>query len=126
MTHRATVDFLLHDWLKAETLCQRERHAEHSRETFDAVLDLSEKIANEQFAPINRLTDEHEPTFDGVTVTLPKETPVAMAAFNEAGLMAASKDVELGGMQLPTVVEIASMSFFYKASVSLAAYPMLT
>jgi len=29
-------------------------------------------------------------------------------------------------MQLPTVVEIASMSFFYKASVSLAAYPMLT
>ena len=126
MTHRATVDFLLHDWLKAEALCQRERHAEHSRETFDAVLDLSEKIANEQFAPINRLTDEHEPTFDGVTVTLPKETPVAMAAFNEAGLMAASKDAELGGMQLPTVVEIASMSFFYKASVSLAAYPMLT
>lgn len=126
MTHRATVDFLLHDWLKAEALCQRERHAEHSRETFDAVLDLSEKIANEQFAPINRLTDEHEPTFDGVTVTLPKETPLAMAAFNEAGLMAASKDVELGGMQLPTVVEIASMSFFYKASVSLAAYPMLT
>jgi hypothetical protein len=51
MTHRATVDFLLHDWLKAEALCQRERHAEHSRETFDAVLDLSEKIANEQFAP---------------------------------------------------------------------------
>ena len=126
MTHRATVDFLLHDWLKAEALCQRERHAEHSRETFDAVLDLSEKIANEQFAPINRLTDEHEPTFDGVTVTLPKETAVAMAAFNEAGLMAASKDADLGGMQLPTVVEIASMSFFYKASVSLAAYPMLT
>jgi butyryl-CoA dehydrogenase len=29
-------------------------------------------------------------------------------------------------MQLPTVVEIASMSFFYKASVSLAVYPMLT
>ena len=101
MTHRATVDFLLHDWLKAETLCQRERHAEHSRETFDAVLDLSEKIANEQFAPINRLTDENEPTFDGVTVTLPKETPVAMAAFNEAGLMAASKDVSSAACNCP-------------------------
>jgi butyryl-CoA dehydrogenase len=126
MTHRATIDFLLHDWLKAEALCQRERHAEHNRETFDAVLDLSEKIASEQFAPINRLTDIHEPEFDGVTVTLPKETPVAMQAFNDSGLMAASKDAELGGMQLPTVVEIASMSFFYKASVSLAAYPMLT
>jgi len=126
MTHRATLDFLLHDWLKAEALCQRARHAEHNRETFDAVLDLSEQIADEQFAPINRLTDIHEPEFDGVTVTLPKETPLALQAFNEAGLMAASKDAELGGMQLPTVVEIASMSFFYKASVSLAAYPMLT
>jgi alkylation response protein AidB-like acyl-CoA dehydrogenase len=126
MTHRATVDFLLYDWLQAEALCQRERHAEHNRETFTAVLDLSEKIAQEQFAPINRLTDIHEPEFDGVTVTLPKETAVAIAAFNESGLMAASKDAEVGGMQLPTVVEIASMSFFYKASVSLAVYPMLT
>ncbi len=126
MTHRATLDFLLYDWLKAEQLCQRERHTEHSRETFDAVLDLSEKIALEQFAPINRLIDIHEPEFDGVTVTLPKETPVALQAFNDAGLMAASKDAELGGMQLPTVVEIASMSFFYKHSVALAAYPMLT
>jgi alkylation response protein AidB-like acyl-CoA dehydrogenase len=67
-----------------------------------------------------------EPEFDGVRVHLPKETPVALQAFNDAGLMGASKDAELGGMQLPTVVEMASMSFFYKASVSLAAYPMLT
>jgi alkylation response protein AidB-like acyl-CoA dehydrogenase len=126
MTHRATIDFLLHDWLKAEALCQRERHTEHNRETFDAVLDLSEKLAAEQFAPFNRLTDIHEPQFDGVTVTLPKETAQAMQAFNDAGLMAASKDADVGGMQLPTVVEMASMSFFYKASVSLAAYPMLT
>ena len=126
MSHRATVDFLLYDWLQAENLCQRPRHAEHNRETFTAVLDLSEKIAAERFAPLNRLTDIHEPEFDGVKVTLPKETPIALAAFSEAGLMAASKDAELGGMQLPTVVEIASMSFFYKASVSLAAYPMLT
>ena len=126
MTHRATVDFLLHDWLHADTLCDRERHAEHSRETFEAVLDLSEKLAAEQFAPLNRLIDIHEPEFDGVAVSLPAETPVALKAFGEAGLVGASKDAELGGMQLPTVVEIASMSFFYKASVGLAAYPMLT
>jgi alkylation response protein AidB-like acyl-CoA dehydrogenase len=126
MSHRATVDFLLHDWLNAAQLCQRERHAEHSRETFDAVLDLSEKLATEQFAPHNRLVDTHEPEFDGHAVTLPEVTPKALQAFSEAGLMAASKDAELGGMQLPTVVEIASMSFFYKASIALAAYPMLT
>jgi alkylation response protein AidB-like acyl-CoA dehydrogenase len=126
MSHRITLDFLLHDWLKAGALCEREFHAEHNRETFDAVLDLSEQIALDQFAPINRLTDIQEPEFDGIKVHLPAETAKALACFNEAGLMAASKSAEVGGMQLPTVVEMASMSFFYKASVALAAYPMLT
>jgi hypothetical protein len=75
MTQRATLDFLLYDWLKADALCERPRHAEHSRDTFDAVLDLGEKIATEQFAPINRLTDLQEPEFDGERVHLPAETP---------------------------------------------------
>ncbi len=126
MSHRATLDFLLHDWLQADSLCQRPYHADHSRDTFSAVLDLSEQIANEQFAPINRLTDIEEPEFDGVKVHLPAQTPLALQAFSDAGLMAGSKPAAVGGMQLPTVVEMASMSFFYKASVSLAAYPMLT
>jgi len=126
MTHRATIDFLLHDWLHAEALCQRERHTEHNRETFDAVLDLSEKLANEQFAPHNRLTDVQERGGGGTTGHPPKETPGAMEAFNDSGWRPGRKDADIGGMQLPTVVEIASMSFFYKASVSLAAYPMLT
>ena len=39
MSLRPTVDFLLYDWLAVHTLAQRERFAEHSRETFDAVLD---------------------------------------------------------------------------------------
>ena len=126
MSLRATLDFLLNDWLCVDELCARSRHAEHSHDTFTAVLDLSEKIAAEQFAPINRLIDVQEPEFDGERVHLPPQTPIALQAFNDAGLMAASKDEAVGGLQLPTVVEIASMSFFYQASVGLAAYPMLT
>ncbi|WP_374317190.1 acyl-CoA dehydrogenase [Aquabacterium sp.] len=126
MSHRATVDFLLHDWLKSDTLTARERYAEHNRETFTAVLDLSEKIAKEQFAPHNRLIDTQEPEFDGERVHLPAETPAALQAFIESGLTAAAQDAELGGMQLPMVVDMAAMSFFFKASVGIAAYPMLT
>ena len=126
MSYRATVDFLLYDWLNAEALCSRERHTEHSRETFEAVLDLSERIAREEFAPYNRLIDIHEPEFDGHVVRLPPETPRALAAFSASGLCAATHDTELGGMQLPTVVQVASMGFFHKASIALAAYPMLT
>jgi alkylation response protein AidB-like acyl-CoA dehydrogenase len=48
-----------------------------------------------------------------------------LKAFIDSGLMAAAKDADVGGMQLPTVVEMAAMSFFFKASVALGGYPML-
>ena len=37
---RRDLDFLLYEWLEVERLTTRPRFAEHSRETFDAVLDL--------------------------------------------------------------------------------------
>ena len=39
MNLRPTVDFLLYQWLEVPALAQRERFADHSRDTFDAVLD---------------------------------------------------------------------------------------
>ena len=54
---RATVDFLLNDWLQVEQLTARARFADHSAETFAAVLDTCERIAAEKYAPFNRLVD---------------------------------------------------------------------
>ena len=84
---RRDVDFLLFDWLKAAELTERERYAEHSRETFDAVLDLSETIATERFAPINRLLDANEPVVgeDG-KVVLPAELSEALAVYRDSGM----------------------------------------
>jgi hypothetical protein len=64
---RSTLDFLLYDWLQAQDLPQRGRFADHSRETFDAVLDTCERIARDKYAPFNRLVDTQEPA----TVTEP-------------------------------------------------------
>ena len=46
MKLRATLDFLLNDWLHTTELTQRPRFTDHSRETFDAVLDTCERIAS--------------------------------------------------------------------------------
>ncbi len=126
MSLRPTLDFMLYDWLNVEQLCQRPRHAEHNRETFDAVLDLSQKLADEQFAPYNRLVDVQEPEFDGERVHLPEQTEQALNAFRGTGLMAAAMDHEVGGMQLPTVVDMASRAYFCKASIGMSGYLMLT
>lgn len=123
---RELLDFLLFDWLQVETLCRRPRFAEHSRETFTAVLDTCERIARERFAPLNRLVDAQEPQFDGQQVTLPEGVGAALAAYVESGMLAAAQDMEAGGMQLPCTVEMAGNAFFSKASVGLSAYAMLT
>ncbi|WP_423601106.1 acyl-CoA dehydrogenase [Roseateles sp. MS654] len=123
---RQTLDFLLYDWLKVQDLGRRERFSEHSRETFDAVLDTCERIAREKFAPFNRLADTQEPRFDGERVHLPEATHEALAAYVESGMLAAAQDAEHGGMQLPCVIEMAANCFFSKASVAMGGYAMLT
>ncbi len=123
---RSTLSFLLYDWLQADALTKRTRFAEHSRETFDAVLDACERVARDKFAPFNRLSDTQEPSFDGERVTLPKATHEALAAYVELGMLAAAQDASVGGMQLPCTIEMAANSFFSKASVAMSGYAMLT
>ena len=120
------IEFLLYEWLDAESLTDRPRYADHSRETFDAALKTSEQIATDLFAPHNRKADLNEPRFDGKLVHLIPDVKPALDAFAAAGLMAAGQDYELGGMQLPTVVEKACMAWFMGANVATAAYPFLT
>ncbi|WP_374562867.1 acyl-CoA dehydrogenase [Ideonella sp.] len=116
---RPTIDFLLYDWLRADSLVERARFADHSRETFGSVLDASERLAREKFAPFNRLIDIEEPRFDGEKVILPQATHDAWKAFGESGMLSAAQDYEIGGMQLPYTVEAAANAFFAKASVGI-------
>ncbi len=123
---RQTLDFLLNEWLGVQDLTLRARFAEHSAETFAAVLDTCEKIAREKFAPIARLTDTEEPRFDGERVHLPAATKAATDAYVASGMLAAAQDYAIGGMQLPCVIEMAANAFFSKANVAIGAYAMLT
>ena len=112
MSLRPTLDFLLYQWLDAESLNQRERFTDHSRETFDAVFDTCERIAREKYAPFNRTVDTQEPHFDGEKVILPQATHEAQKAYAASGMLSAAQDYEIGGMQLPYTVEAAANAFF--------------
>ena len=120
------LEFLLYEWLDVEALTARERYAEHSRETFDAALDLSATVAERHFAPHNKRNDAEEPTFDGERVHLHPEIAAALKVFHETGLMSAGMPAEVGGMQLPAVVTMACFAWFQAANVSTSGYPFLT
>ena len=123
---RRDLDFLLYEWLRVDELTKRERFAEHSRETFDGVLDLCEQLAARYFAPHNKKSDANEPSFDGERVTVIGEVKEAWDAFAAADLMAMSMDQDLGGAQLPTTVADAAFAWFSAANVSTTGYLMLT
>ncbi|WP_226363729.1 acyl-CoA dehydrogenase [Pseudonocardia abyssalis] len=123
---RRDLDFLLHEWLDVAGLTSRGRFSEHSRETFDAVLDLSEQVATEQFAPHNRAADLAEPEFDGERVHMIPEVAKALEAFAGTGILSAGMDESVGGMQLPQTVAQACFLWFQAANVGTSAYPFLT
>jgi alkylation response protein AidB-like acyl-CoA dehydrogenase len=123
---RRDLDFLLYEWLRIDELTKRERFAEHSRETFDGVLDLCEQLATRYFAPHNKKSDANEPSFDGETVTVIGEVKEAWDAFAQADLISMAMDQGLGGAQLPTTVAEAGFAWFSAANVSTTGYLMLT
>jgi alkylation response protein AidB-like acyl-CoA dehydrogenase len=123
---RRDIEFLLFEWLGVDELTKHERFAEHSRETFEALLDLCEQLAARYFATHNKKSDTNEPSFDGETVTTIPEVKEAWAAFAQADLMGIAMDRRFGGAQLPTTVAQAGFAWFSAANVSTAGYLLLT
>jgi alkylation response protein AidB-like acyl-CoA dehydrogenase len=123
---RRDLDFLLYEWLCVDELTKRERFAEHSRETFDGVLDLCEQLATRYFAPHNKKSDANEPRFDGAKVTVIDEVKEAWDAFAAADLLGMAMDQNLGGAQLPATIAEAGFAWFSAANVSTTGYLMLT
>ncbi|MDP2132418.1 MAG: acyl-CoA dehydrogenase [Sulfuritalea sp.] len=124
--NRRDLEFQLFEVLDTEALTVHPRYAEHSKETFLAVLDTAQAMASEKFAPHNRKSDANEPSFGGGQVRMIPEVREALQAFCKAGFIAAAHDFERGGMQLPVTMTQAAFSLFSSANVATAAYPFLT
>jgi len=120
------LDFALWRVLDAEQLTRYDRFAEHGRETFDAVIETARRIAEEKFRPHAAKSDANEPYLENGKVVLIPEIKEAVAAFAEAGFMAAHHDAENGGMQLPWTIQQAAFAHFKAANVPTAGYPFLT
>ncbi len=127
LASRRNLDFTLYEWLDIENLTARPAYADHSRETFDALLDLSEKIATDKYLPTLKPGDRQEPWQDeqGDVHVLPAIRD-ALTASAEAGLFACGFPAELDGMAVPATVYWAAMGLLKAANVSAAGFMMLS
>jgi len=122
---RRDIDFLVFDWLRIEELFATPRFSIHDRSTIEATIDLFETLAATEFAPHNRKNDEIEPQLIDGRVVLNPEVATSTGAFRDAGLMAATQEENLGGMNLPTTIDQVGMAFMFAANPGSAGYPFL-
>ncbi|HEY0942012.1 MAG TPA: acyl-CoA dehydrogenase [Steroidobacter sp.] len=125
--NRRDLDFMLAEWLDVAPLFDHEPYQGHSSDTVTAVLDLAEQIATQRFLPHYRAADLNEPhLLEGGEVRVLPEIRAAVHAAAEAGLFGIAFAPELGGTQLPHVVQSATSAILMSANVATAAYMMLT
>ena len=98
---RRDLEFFLYEVFDAESRSDRERYVDHNRESFDAAMDIAEKIAEDYFVPIRKRVDLNQPDWDGEKVVMIPEIKAAYDAVAEAGLICPDQDYAMGGMQLP-------------------------
>ena len=118
--------FQLYDVLDVESLTTRSQFNDHSRETFDAALEASGRLAEERFRPHYHRSDAEEPRIVNGRVQLIPEIGAAIEAFAKSGLLCAVRPYSQGGMQLPWTVAQACYAHFHAANVSTFAYCFLS
>jgi alkylation response protein AidB-like acyl-CoA dehydrogenase len=122
---RRHLDFMLYELLHVEDLTRYPRFEAHTRETFDAAIELAHQIALSRFLPHNRKSDLNEPAMVDGKVELIPEIREAMDAYNDAGFAAVLADAGRGGMQMPFVAATACDIMFSAANPGTVAYPSL-
>ncbi|MEO8006185.1 MAG: acyl-CoA dehydrogenase family protein, partial [Betaproteobacteria bacterium] len=123
---RRNLDFLLYEVLKVEDLSRFERHQGQDRATYEAILDLYEKLATDYFLPHAAEADAKEPSFDGETVTVHPAAAPALQALAESGLLAATQSEQDGGFAVPHAIERAGIAYLTAANPGTAGYAFLT
>lgn len=126
IVNRRDLDFLMYETLKLDELLQSDRYSDYDREAIEAILDLSQSIAEEKFLPFAAHLDQNEPKYVDGKVELIPEVKEAIDAYKDAGLFLTGYDTELGGMQLPWIVHQALNAIFVTANTSVSNYTFLT
>lgn len=126
IVNRRDLDFQLYEVLGLSKLLETDRYNDYDREAVDAILDLSQSLAEEKFQPFAAKLDANEPKYvDGQVESIP-EVAQALAAYREAGFFATCYDADIGGMQLPWLVHQALNGILTCANGPVVSYPFLT
>jgi alkylation response protein AidB-like acyl-CoA dehydrogenase len=113
--NRKLIDFILNDVLDVTALTKADYYSEHSKETFDLAIDMTEGIAEKYLFPHLASSDRLVPQLKDGKLTVHPELKHFVKAAAEAGITGATLPFEYGGQQLPKTV-FGAMEYVQLAS----------
>ena len=98
---KRNIRFLLYEVFGVEELTKYDYFADHSRETFDMIIDTAHKLGMEFMYPVFQEMDANPPQYvDGIVKTHPI-VKTTMRDFGRDGWINAPIAYEYGGQQIP-------------------------
>ncbi|MCK7503183.1 MAG: acyl-CoA dehydrogenase family protein [Desulfobacterales bacterium] len=96
--------FLLYEMLDVEQLTKYPEFADHSRETFDMVMETAMKMGKDLFKPLLTEMDRNQPEYVGGEVKVHPQVRTILKECGEGGWIGSSFPAEWGGQQLPMII----------------------
>ncbi|WP_411031605.1 acyl-CoA dehydrogenase [Spongiimicrobium sp. 3-5] len=121
-----TLKYLLYDVHDLKGLLSYERFEDHDIASLNLFLDSVKEFSDRELFPYFREMDENPAYHKDGTVMVHKQVEVMMKKGGEMGLIAAPFDYEVGGLQIPLIVQTASTYIQDAANNHMPGYAGLT
>ncbi len=118
--------FLLYDVLHAEELTQREYFKEHTRESFDMILEAADDLSTRYLRPILVEMDRKPPYMENGRIKVHPHMRSIMKKCGEDGWISMAAPHHFGGQQVPFTILQAAGFIMGAANYDAMVYPFLT
>jgi alkylation response protein AidB-like acyl-CoA dehydrogenase len=118
--------FAIFDQLKISDLFACEKFSDYSEDTVELAINTAEKLAVNEYYPINSIGDKTGVTYNDGKAVVPAEFHAAYKKFCEGGWTAPAESYDYGGQQMPTMLNYLTQMLFFAANQSLMVYTCLT
>ncbi|WP_317044973.1 acyl-CoA dehydrogenase [Algoriphagus marinus] len=123
---RKDLHFQLFENLDSLQLTELPYFADHSKETFQMVLDAAHQIATKNLYPLLTEMDRNEPVLENGKIKIHPGMQGIVKQFGADGWINATFSYEEGGQQLPWTIHIAAGFILQAANYSASVFPFLT
>ncbi len=118
--------FLLFEQFGIEKLFATEMFKDFSKDDVLMMVNEAEKMALNVILPTYEVGDKEGCTFKDGKVTVPKCYHDAFKKYCEAGWLAQTEPIDVGGQGIPVVMATANLEYCYAANFAFLMYPGLT